>query len=233
MILKEIKYAIRPFFIVLVTLLITYFGNQYYAEMMNVTGIDYSYILINVNKSIPFISWTIYPYIISYPFWMLTFFVIAYYDEKRFYLIYETLVSTLIICGIWYFLFQSDVEFWRTTSGLFIDNNYLIPISNPNFTEKIVLLIYSAAGPRNALPSMHVLISWISIIAVRKNPKVPLIWKTIIITLSVCIIVSTQTLKQHYIIDLIVAVFLGDTIYRLYHQYPRLRLIKKFKFSNH
>jgi membrane-associated phospholipid phosphatase len=215
----KMKFAIKPAIVVLITLSISYFGNQFYAEKMNIVGVDYSYIFIGINNSIPFISWMIYPYVLSYVFWIFTFFMIAYYDPLRFTTLYRTIIVTLIICGIWYFFFQSDVEAWRVTSGLFLDNDYSKPITNPNFTEKLVLLIYSGAGPRNALPSMHVLLSWITIIAARRNCKYPIALRYFIVSMGLTIIISTQTVKQHYIIDLIAAIIIAEATYWFFVYY--------------
>lgn len=210
---KRITYAIFPFILVGSLLFITYFGNQWYAEINNVVGIDYSYIFLNFNKTVPFVDWTIYPYIIAYPFWTFAFFAIAYYSKENLYKILAVIVVTFIICGLWYFFFQSDVESWRLTSGLFIDNNYLTPRTDLSFTESIVMWIYKSAGPRNALPSMHTLMSWIAILGARFDKKMPIYNKIIIWFFSLAIIISTQTLKQHYIIDLIVAVALAEIAY--------------------
>ncbi|MFW5794602.1 MAG: phosphatase PAP2 family protein [Bacillota bacterium] len=210
---KKLKQTFIPMFVVLMFLLINYFGNQWYAEVYGNPGIDYSYIFIDFNQAVPFISWHIYPYIIAYPFWFFTFLYIGYRSKKNMYLIATIAMITFTICGIWYFFWQSDVENWRLTSGLFLNNNYFTPRTDLNFTESIVMWIYQAAGPRNALPSMHTLASWICIIGVRLDKKMPIITKTIIIILAVSIIVATQTLKQHYIIDLIVGILLGEVFY--------------------
>lgn len=210
---RRIYYALIPFLVTGLLLFIAYFGNQFYAEIVGNNGVDYSYIFLKFNELIPFWSWTIYPYIIAYPFWTLAFFVIGYYSKDNLYNILGVIVVTFIVCGLWYFFFQSDVESWRTTSGLFIDNNYLTPRTDLNFTEKIVMMIYQTAGPRNALPSMHALMSWIAIIGVRRDKRIPMVYKVIVWVISLAIIISTQTLKQHYIIDLIVGVSLAEVAY--------------------
>ncbi len=215
---KRITYAIFPFLLLMLLLFIAYFGNQWYAEMNNTIGVDYSYIFENFNKAVPFIDWTIYPYILAYPFWTFAFFAIAYYSKDNLYKVLAAIVVTFIVCGLWYFFFQSDVESWRLESGLFIDNNYLMPRTDLNFTESIVMWIYQSAGPRNALPSMHTLMCWLAIIGARFDKKMPIYHKIIIWVFSLAIIISTQTLKQHYIIDLIVAIALAEGAYWLFRK---------------
>ncbi len=55
--------------------------------------------------------------------------------------------------------------------------------------------------------------SWVAIIAVRADKNMPVIHKVHIWVINILIIVSTQTLKQHYIIDSIVAIALAEAAY--------------------
>ncbi|HPJ24159.1 MAG TPA: hypothetical protein PK113_04535, partial [Bacillota bacterium] len=164
---KRITYALFPFLLVCILLGITYFGNQWLAEANGVIGVDYSYIFLKFNQAVPFVDWTIYPYIIAYPFWTYAFFAIAYYHKDNLYNMMAMIIVTFLVCGLWWLLFQSDVLAWRLESGLFLNDNYLTPRTDLNFTENIVMWIYKAAGPRNALPSMHTLMSWLAIVGLR------------------------------------------------------------------
>lgn len=213
--LKEYTYIIIPLFLIMLFLGITYFGNQWYAEVYGNPGIDYSYIFLKFNEKVPFWPWTIYPYIIAYPFWAGTFVYISMRSKENMYKMAVITIITFLICGIWYFFWQSDVENWRLTSGLFLNNDYLTPRTDLNFTESLVMWIYQAAGPRNALPSMHTLMSWLCIITIRLDRKMPVVAKVIIWTLSLAIIIATQTLKQHYVIDLIAGVILAELAFWL------------------
>ncbi|XMB72664.1 phosphatase PAP2 family protein [Mycoplasmatota bacterium WC30] len=210
---KRVSYVLLPFLFMLLLQFITYFGNQFYAEAAGIIGKDYSYIFLKFNELVPFIDWSIYPYILAYPVWVLSVFVIGYYSKRNLYNIMAVVTVTFIICGVWWFLFQSDVESWRVTSGLFLDGNYLTPRTDLNFTESIVMWIYQSAGPRNALPSMHTLISWICILGIRMDKKIPkyhIIWVWVI---NLAIIIATQTTKQHYIIDAIVSIAMAEAAY--------------------
>ncbi|MGE4571913.1 MAG: phosphatase PAP2 family protein [Candidatus Izemoplasmatales bacterium] len=217
--IAKVKKLLIPLSVALLFLLVNYFGNQIYAEVFGNPGKDYSYIFYDFNQSVPFLAWTIYPYIIAYPFWFFAFIYISYRSEKNMYIITTLAMITFTICGIWYFFWQSDVEAWRVTSGLFLDNNYLTPRTDLSFTESIVMWIYQKAGPRNALPSMHTISSWIAIVGARNDKNMPKIYKIIIYSLSFSIIVATQTLKQHYIIDLIVGIILTEGFYWIIIKY--------------
>lgn len=211
--IKKLKKLILPVSVVTLTMFITYFGNQVYAESQGIVGVNYSYIFQGFNDRVPFLSWTIYPYVLSYPFWFFGLIYIGYRSEKNLHFISTIAVISFIICGIWYFFWQSDVEMWRTTSGLFINGDYSLPRSDLSFTESIVMWIYQSAGPRNALPSMHTINSWLVILALRHDKEMPKFIKIFMFSLSILIIVSTQTLKQHYIIDSIAGIFITEGLY--------------------
>jgi membrane-associated phospholipid phosphatase len=203
---KRITYVILPFLTLFTWLCITYTGNQIYAEAFHIVGIDYSFIFLEFNQMVPFVSWSIYPYVISYPFWVLTFFYIGYRSKHNMYSLLMLCLITFGVCGIWYLIQQSDVQAWRESSGLFGRTDL-------NFTESLVMFIYNAAGPRNALPSMHCVMCWATVCAVRSDKTMPRLGKIIIWALAILIIISTQTTKQHYIIDSIVALALVETTY--------------------
>jgi len=187
---------------------IAYWGNQVLAETYNIVGPDYSYIFLKFNQSVPFLAWSIYPYVIAYPFWILSFFYFGWFSKKN---LYETLMLSIItfaICGIWYLISQSDVTAWRESSGLFGQTDL-------NFTESLVMFIYNAAGPRNALPSMHCVMCWCAVCGVRNDKSLPVVGKIVLWVLSIAIIISTQTTKQHYIIDTIAAIAICESVYWL------------------
>ncbi len=205
-------------------LIITYFGNQWYWENLGKAGIDYSHIFWDFNKAVPFWDWTIYPYILAYVFWGATFFYVSFRSRKNMNILLTVLIVNFIICGLWYFFFQSDVQAWRETSGLFT-------LTNPDFTQRLVLWVYNHAGPRNALPSMHVLMSWVCILGIRLDRGMPRYSKVIIYFMASAIIISTQTLKQHYIIDLIVAIALAEGTYWIFRKNKFTDLVGKFFFN--
>ncbi|MGD9909004.1 MAG: phosphatase PAP2 family protein [Candidatus Izemoplasmatales bacterium] len=205
---KKITYQLLPFLVVVIMLLLSYWVTQWYFEETGIVGTDYSYVFQGINNAVPFIPATIYPYVIAYPFWGLSFFYIGYRNKKNMYTILSIILFTFTIAGLTYFFFQSDVQAWRETSGLFERTDL-------NFTESLVFWIYNAAGPRNANPSMHVIMSWLAILGARMDKEMPKISKIIIWVLGVSICISTQTLKQHYIIDLITGLLLVEVFFHL------------------
>lgn len=208
---KRITYALLPFAAVAIMLLVSYWGNQWYAEAAGVIGSDLSTVFLKFNQWVPFVPETVYIYVIAYPFWILSFFFIGYHSKKGLYIILTLVFITFTVCGLWYFFAQTDVLSWRKTSGLFErDPNTF------NLTENLVWWIYHSAGPRNANPSMHCLMSWLCILGARIVKNLPKTGKIVIWILGIGICISTQTMKQHYIIDLITGIALGEVAYWLF-----------------
>jgi membrane-associated phospholipid phosphatase len=218
---RRITRTLVPFLIVALSLFLTYWVNQWYAETYGNPGVDYSYVFQGFNDAVPFLSWTVWPYVIAYPFWILSFLYIGYRDKTNMYRILLLILITFTVCGLWYFFFQSDVQAWRETSGLFGRTDL-------NLSERLTLWIYAAAGPRNALPSMHCLMCWLTVLGARMDKKMPKAAKIAIWTLAIAICVSTQTLKQHYIIDLIVGIALPEAAYWLFRNAKAVLALERF-----
>jgi hypothetical protein len=66
----------------------------------------------------------------------------------------------------------------------------------------------------NCFPSIHVLTSYILIKGAMNCEKKASIYSVIITVISSLIILSTQFIRQHVIMDLIFAILLGDIIYK-------------------
>jgi membrane-associated phospholipid phosphatase len=78
---------------------------------------------------------------------------------------------------------------------------------------------------------MHTLMSWLCVIAVRMDKKMPSVIKIVIWVLSIAIIIATQTLKQHYIIDLIVGLLLAEVAFWILKNSKLVEIVKKW-FTN-
>lgn len=206
---RRLTFMILPFLSILFAQFVTYWGNQQIAAALGTVGTDYSFIFQKLNDAVPFLAWTAYPYVLAFPFWVGTFFYVGYRSKDNIYKLLLMGLITFSIFGIWYLVAQSDVQAWRETSGLFAEG------VDFTFTERFMKTIYDAAGPRNALPSMHCLMCWIAVCGVRLDKKMPKGAKAFIVAMAILVMISTQTTKQHYIIDLLVAVAIGEIVFQI------------------
>jgi membrane-associated phospholipid phosphatase len=156
-------------------------------------------LVTDLDRSIPFLSAFVIPYVIWYPF-MLFIFVFLCFNQREIY--YRVLVSLsigmLISYSIYYF-FQTTVP-----RPEIVGNGLLL---------NLVRLVYNTDNPFNCFPSIHVLSSFIIIKGISKS-NVTKVFKYITYFIAILIILSTQFIKQHVIMDMIFAILLADGIYK-------------------
>lgn len=89
-----------------------------------------------------------------------------------------------------------------------------------NVFQKAVWLLYQADTPTNILPSVHVFNTVVCLIALLKNQRIQKCraFAAGIIAVSGMIIASTVFLKQHSIIDVMLAILLNIVCYHLFYK---------------
>lgn len=173
-------------------------SNIFYRLLNNSSRGAYSLIL-DIDKKVPFIKEFILPYIIWYPFIFLALIYLRFKDKGIY---YRTLISLnigLISCYLIFYFFQTTVA--RPTL-----------VGTDIFTD-LVNIIYNHDRPYNCFPSVHVITTYIVMrgINIVSKKKLILLSSNII---GALIILSTQFVKQHVILDLIAAILLGELIFK-------------------
>jgi len=150
------------------------------------------------DSKLPFLKEFIIPYLIWYPF-IFILLIYIYYKDKRVY--YRTLLSLnigLIICYIIFYFYQTTV---------------IRPeVNGTDIFSSIVKIIYSNDNPYNCFPSVHVITTYIVMKGVQAATDDKLILKIVNI-IGILIIISTQFVKQHVILDLLAGIILGETVF--------------------
>jgi hypothetical protein len=194
--IKKIKGSLLPLsialFIPLIDSVYFYLNNPNRGVHSLVTDID---------KSIPFIKLFVIPYLIWYPFLLITLVYFCFYYRETYYKVIFSFIIGMLICYIIYYFFQTAVP----RPSLF-GNDYL---------TRLVNFIYSSDNQFNCFPSIHVLTCYIIIKGIKDSKKKSSLIETATTIVGVLIILSTQFIKQHVILDLIFAVLLGDAIYKI------------------
>lgn len=166
-----------------------------------------------VDDYIPFCEYFIIPYMMWYGFVAVTLWYFAFKcKEKEEY--YE-LISTLIV-GNTVFLI---------TSFVYPNGQNLRPeLVGDSFFVQAVKILYWVDTPTNILPSMHVFNAIACCTAFFKNSKCQKS-KTFLTgtgLLTILIILSTMCLKQHSVIDVILAVILYIFCYLVFYKFVPL-----------
>lgn len=192
--IKKNRYTIIPIILLFVFQLSVY----YFSKMINKNMLHHDFTL-EFDRMVPLLTIFIVPYILSYVWWLVSPMLIAnYLGKKAFYNYIFASVITYFICFLFYIILPTTII--RPN----IENNSIFDILT-NF-------IYTTDVPNNLFPSMHCLISWLLFVGIR-NKNVP---KKIVVTqgiIAIMINLSTQFVKQHYIVDLILSILLAEIVF--------------------
>lgn len=133
------------------------------------------------------------------------------------------------------FLMKHDIpSFWRLTVSMFAGNlfclllyavfpNTVLPkesVVDSNIFCQIVNFVYSNDTPTNVCPSLHVLDTLAAHIAFTKSKCLSnkFLLKALSFVFAVLVCISTVTLKQHSIIDVIAAFALMFLLYLIFYK---------------
>lgn len=204
------KEFIKSISIVLITeaflyFIIKNFVNEY--NLVNDFGITF-----------PLIKEFVYIYNSWYPFVFFTSYLIYIKDKEDYKKFVCVMVIGILLSHLTFLLYPSMV---------------IRPeIKVNNFTDLVLFLTYYFDTPAiNCIPSVHCLLCYISIYYIITNKKIALQIKIPIVIYYILIILSTLFIKQHLLIDAIIALIytcIGITIVKLF--YPKIKKTLKFIF---
>lgn len=194
--MKKIKSCLLPLSLMFLVPII----NIIYTHLNNSTRGIHS-LVTDIDKSVPFIKSFAIPYTMWSPFLVITLIYLCFRNREVYYRVTTSLILGLMICFLTYYFFQTTIPRPQLQGNDFLTN--------------LVRFIYNTDSPFNCFPSMHVLTSYILMKGAMSCNKKVSIDSVIITIMSSMIILSTQFIKQHVIMDLIFAMLLGNTIYKV------------------
>ncbi|MEI6092060.1 MAG: phosphatase PAP2 family protein [bacterium] len=152
--------------------------------------------LFSFEKLIPFIDWTVWVYISDYVFIGVAFILLS--DRDNMNKIYYSQIFLLFVSMFIFFIFPTT---------------YPRPqVEYSGFTGFFLQLLHSSDSPGNACPSIHVAMTFLGGYGFIKEKKnlFPffMIW-------AVLISLSTLTVKQHYVVDVIAGFIMSVIFYYL------------------
>lgn len=194
--IKKFKDNLLP----LMLMILIPLTNIFYGLLNNSTRGVYS-LVTDLDKAIPFSEVFIIPYMLWYPFIVLTLVYFCFYYKDVYYKTLSTLVLGMILCYGVYFFFQTTVP--------------RPELIGEDILTKVVRIVYNSDNPYNCFPSIHVLTSYAMIIGMRKsgsnNQKV----KNAISATAWIVILSTLLVKQHVILDVVFGVMFAKLAYKI------------------
>ena len=218
---NRISYAIVPFLIFATVLIVSYFGNQLLYTWGVTKASNYPH--LPIDDQIPLISWFVYPYFLTFPLGLFTFFYLAYKDKMAFYNLYITLLISFAISGIVY---------------LFGQTQFTKPDFEPQtFTDRFVVWTWGSTNPVNCFPSQHTFMATAMIIACfsANREKMNIFFRLFTIATSVLIILATVFIRQHFLLDIFASIVIMLPVYAITYVYKwgeKLMLRRERRIEN-
>ena len=162
------------------------------------------------DRAVPLLPVFVWFYILAFPFWAAGYMLAARRGKDQFYRFVATDLTIHFICFICFILIPTT--------------NIRPEIAGNTISEKILLLVYSLDGgssPSNLFPSIHCYVSWMCWKGVAGSSAIPKWYQKFSLVFAVLVIISTQVLKQHYIVDAIAALVLVEGFWRFYQSGQR------------
>ncbi len=211
MIKKIPKYVIIPTILIITMQLLTYYGTQY----INKQFTAYYFTIEYIDNLFPVVTFFIVFYILSYPWWYLSPIIVANTDKTRFFNWTVAILLCFIISGFIYAFIPT------TITRPVIENNNLF-----DWLTNYIYLHDSPERPINLFPSYHCLLSWFCFIGVRRQKNIRLWYRYSSLIFAILVCLSTQFIKQHYIVDFISSVILAEVVFYLVSKYNLGNILK-------
>lgn len=168
----------------------------------------------DLDRMVPVISWFVYIYFLSFPFWAVNYILIARGEKKQFFQFLTADLASRVVC-LFFFVFLPTT-------------NVRPEITGTSLSDEILRWLYSIDQPTNLFPSIHCLVSWFCFIGIKNRTDIPVWYKGFSCVFAILVFVSTQVTKQHYLVDVIGGVLLAEVTYRISHRIEAYRYVQKF-----
>ena len=153
-----------------------------------------------LDDKIPFCEYFIIPYLLWFIFVAVTILYFMFFNKNKWKEYYQLMIT--LATGMSLFLIISLV---------FPNGQDLRPVLSGNSVFiQAVQFIYHTDTPTNVLPSIHVFNSLTCCMAILKNNT-----DTACVVLTILIIMSTMLLKQHSVVDVVLAALMYTACYRV------------------
>lgn len=205
-------WAMLPLLSILLVNSIVYWGgsvlteNQYHYDFT--TAFD---------RMVPFVPEFVWIYILAYIFWICGYVLAAWRGKEMF---YRFVATDLVIHGICFVIFL-----------LLPTTNIRPELTGETISGQLLQIIYNMDGgksPSNLLPSIHCYVSWLCYRGIKGAREIPVWYQKFSFVFAILIIISTQVLKQHYIVDAITAVILVEIFWAFFKQGNKYRVFMNF-----
>lgn len=191
----------------------------WYFGIQQRTNIIFHDVYVSIDAMIPFVSWFIIPYVYWFLFVAGTVAYFFFTNREDFYKCVAFLFIGMTVCLIAFTLYPTSFDH-RPVS---VEGNALC--------QFLVNFIYSADKNQNVCPSIHVYNSIGCAIAIMKSHRFQghMGMNIFAVVSAVMITLSTMFVKQHSIIDAVMAGLLAIVLYILVYKVDYQKYFRKIK----
>lgn len=199
--MQKKNHIVPPVMWIAVILTLVVNGIAYYGARV-LTAEWFHFDLTNrVEEKIPFLPWTILIYWGCYLFWIVNYAIGCRREREEAFRFMGADILAKLVCLVCFLTFPTT--------------NVRPVIEGHSLWEELMRLLYEVDAADNLFPSIHCLTSWLCVIAVRGNEKVPKWYRVVSVLIALSICVSTLTTKQHVVVDGVAGVLLAEGSYFL------------------
>lgn len=206
------KWAILPLLSIFFLNCLIYWGSGV------LTAEKYHYdFTMELDRAVPLLPWFVWIYVLAFPFWAFNYILSARKGKDAFYRFVATDLTVHVTCFVLFLLVPTT--------------NVRPEITGNSLSEELLKLIYLLDGgknPSNLFPSIHCYVSWLCWRGLKDSEKIPKWYRNFSLVFAILIIISTQVLKQHYLVDAVAGIVLVEGAWRFFQKGNRHKRIKEF-----
>lgn len=206
------KWAILPLLSIVAVNCMVYWGSALLTS--NRCHFDFTF---EFDRAVPLIPDFIWIYILAFPFWAVSYILAAQRGKETFYRFVATDLTVHLACFILFLLVPTT--------------NVRPELAGSTIAEKMLQFIYNMDGgtsPSNLFPSIHCYVSWLCYRGLNGAKEIPKWYQNFSLVFAVLVIISTQVLKQHYVVDAVAGIALVEIAWRFYNKKSRYQRMQHF-----
>jgi hypothetical protein len=161
-----------------------------------------------LDKAIPAIGWTIFPYVSYYAYGVLTILVTprTALGRQRLVALYQGLIAMTLVVLSFFLLMPCEIHLVRDVPARLLEG--------PGVIQALFRWLHGLDRPWNAWPSHHACVSLVIALYVVRSVGRPLARAAMWVAWGL-LALSILTTKQHFVFDLVTGVTLGWATWRL------------------
>ncbi|OQR53345.1 phosphatase PAP2 family protein [Bacillus sp. CDB3] len=168
-------------------------------DVLNKTTVHTVNVTTVIDDWIPFVKVFIIPYLLWFPYLYGALIYYCLADRKQYYVTLSSVILGKLACFSIYYFWQTTVP--RPT------------VVGTDVFSELVRYIYSIDQPVNCFPSIHVLTTFVIMLAALKRREQHAFEYYILTLFGILIILSTLFTKQHAFVDVVSGMTLAGILY--------------------